>query len=89
LKNNPLQEYHGNCFDMTQPKCNKWVLLLSNILVKTLKTLGELPDRNSARMQFVLQRCQDILLDGTERSIQRPQAKDRQESCYSSGKKNL
>ena len=87
LKNNPLQEYHGSCFDMTQPQCNDWIHLLSDILVKTLKTLGELPDRNSARMQYVLQSCKDILLDGTERPIQRPQADDRQKSCYS-GKKN-
>jgi hypothetical protein len=87
LKNNPLQEYHGATFGMTQPQCNVWVHLLSDILVKTLKSLGELPDRNSQRMQYVLQSCQDILLDGTERPIQRPQAEDRQKSCYS-GKKN-
>jgi len=87
LKNNPLQEYHGICFDMTQPQCNDWIHLLSDILVKTLKSLGELPERNCARMQYVLQNCQNILLDGTERPIQRPQAEDRQKSCYS-GKKN-
>jgi hypothetical protein len=87
LKNNPLQEYHGATFGMTQPQCNEWVHLLSDILRKTLKTLGELPDRNSERMQYVLQGCQDVLLDGTERPIQRPQAEDRQKSCYS-GKKN-
>jgi hypothetical protein len=87
LKNNPLQEYHGVCFDMTQPQCNDWIHLLSGILVKTLKSLGELPDRNPQRMQYVLQSCQDLLLDGTDRPIQRPQAEDRQKSCYS-GKKN-
>jgi len=87
LKNNPLQEYHGATFGMTQPQCNDWVHLLSDILVKTLKHLGELPERNSARMHYVLQKCQDILLDGTERPIQRPQAEERQTSCYS-GKKN-
>jgi hypothetical protein len=87
LKNNPLQEYHGECFDMTQPQCNDWIHLLSGILVKTLKSLGGLPDRNSARMQYVLQSYQDVLLDGTERPIQRPVAEDRQKSCYS-GKKN-
>jgi len=87
LKNNPLQEYHGSCFDMTQPQCNEWVHLLSEILVKTLKSIGELPERNSQRMQYVLQSCENVLLDGTERPIQRPQAQDRQKSCYS-GKKN-
>ena len=66
LKNNPLQEHHGATFYMTQPQCNVWVHLLSDILVKTLKTLGELPDRNSLRMQRVLQGCKDVLLDGAE-----------------------
>ena len=82
-----MQEYHGATFGMTQPQCNEWIHLLSEILVKTLKSIGELPDRNSQRMQYVLQSCQDVLLDGTERPIQRPQAEDRQKSCYS-GKKN-
>jgi len=87
LKNNPLQEYHGATFGMTQPQCNDWVHLLSNILVKTLKTLGELPERNSLRMEYVLNAVQNVLLDGTERPIQRPLDEDRQKSCYS-GKKN-
>ena len=78
LKNNPLQEYHGATFDMTQPQCNDWVHLLSNILVKTLKTLGELPDRNSLRMEYVLNGVQNVLLDGTEGPIQRPLDEDRQ-----------
>lgn len=87
LKNNPLQEYHGAMFGMTQPQCNDWIHLLTKILAKTLKGLGELPDRNAERMEYVLQSCNNVLLDGTERPIQRPQAKDRQKSCYS-GKKN-
>jgi hypothetical protein len=87
LKNNPLQEYHGATYGMTQPQCNVWVHLLSEILRKTLKTLGELPDRNHLRVQYLLEQCEDIFLDGTERPIERPQDEDRQKSCYS-GKKN-
>ncbi|KAA6302841.1 MAG: hypothetical protein EZS26_001011 [Candidatus Ordinivivax streblomastigis] len=87
LKNNPLQEYHGATFGMTQPQCNAWIHLLSDILVKTLKTLESLPERNSVRMQRLLQSSEDVLLDGTERPIQRPMDSDRQKSCYS-GKKN-
>jgi hypothetical protein len=77
LKNNPLQEYHGATYGMTQPQCNVWIHLLSTILEKTLATLRELPDRNSQRMQRVLQYCEDVLLDGTERPIQRPMDADR------------
>jgi len=87
LKNNPLQEYHGATYGMTQPQCNVWVHLLSEILRKTLKTLGELPERNHLRVQYLLDQCEDIFLDGTERPIERPQDEDRQKSCYS-GKKN-
>ena len=87
LKNNPLQEYHGATYDMTQPQCNRWVHLLSEILLKTLKTLGELPDRNHLRVKYLTEQCSDLLLDGTERPIERPQESDRQKSCYS-GKKN-
>lgn len=86
LKNNPLQEYHGATYNMTQPQCNEWVHLLSDILVKTLKTLGELPDRNHLRVQYIASQCENILLDGTERPIERPQNSERQKSCYS-GKK--
>ena len=60
---------------------------LGDIVLKTLKTLGELPDRNHLRVQHLLDRCENVLLDGTERSIERPQDSDRQKSCYS-GKKN-
>ena len=87
LKNNPLREYHGATYEMTQPQCNEWVHRLSDILLKTLKTLGELPDRNHLRVQYLLDQCEDILLDGTERPIERPSDEDRQKSCYS-GKKN-
>jgi hypothetical protein len=87
LKNSPLQEFHGAMFGMTQPQCNDWIHLLSGILSKTLKRLGELPDRNAQRVESVLQSYNNVLLDGTERPIQRPQAEDRQKSCYS-GKKN-
>ncbi len=47
LKTNPLQELHAIQFEMTQPQANRWIHLLSEILRRTLKTLDELPDRNS------------------------------------------
>ena len=77
LKNNPLQEYHGATYGMTQPQCNEWIHRLSDILLKTLKTLGELPDRNHLRVKYLTEQCQDLLLDGTERPIERPQDTDR------------
>jgi hypothetical protein len=87
LKNNPLQEYHAATFGLNQPQCNFWIHLLKNILLKTLKTLRELPERNCVRVERILQSYDNVLLDGTERPIQRPQASERQKSCYSGKKK--
>jgi hypothetical protein len=86
LKNNPLQEYHGATYQMTQPQCNNWVHLLVWILYKSLKDLGKLPERNHLRVQYLTEQCENVLLDGTERPIERPTDHDRQKSCYS-GKK--
>ncbi|OAV63889.1 hypothetical protein Barb6_03478 [Bacteroidales bacterium Barb6] len=71
---------------MSQPQCNDRVCLLSDILCRTLKTSGKLPDKNPLRVKYLTEQCQDILLDGTERPIERPQDPDRQKSRYS-GKK--
>jgi hypothetical protein len=87
LKNNPLQEYHGAMFGMNQPQCNGWIHLLAKILAKTLKRLGVLPERSAQRVATVLEDYEHVLLDGTERPIQRPQTLERQKTCYS-GKKN-
>jgi len=86
LKNNPLQEYHKATYGMTQPQCNEWVHRLCDILHKTLKTLGELPDRNHLRVRSLWEQCSNVILDGTERPIGRPCDEERQRSCYS-GKK--
>ena len=87
LKTNPLQEQHAASFQMTQPQANVLIHLLSDILRKTLKQLGELPERNEYRIKYVIESCENVLLDGVERPIQRPQASDVQKSSYS-GKKN-
>jgi hypothetical protein len=87
LKTNPLQEQLAASFSLTQPKANMLIHLLSGILHQSLRHLGELPERNAQKLKYLTQNCQDLLLDGVERSIQRPKACDRQKECYS-GKKN-
>ena len=87
LKTNPLQEHHAASFGITQSQANQLIHLFSDLLRKTLKNLGELPERNEYRIQHVLKSCEDVLIDGVERPIQRPQASDLQKACYS-GKKN-
>jgi hypothetical protein len=87
LKTFPLQELQAATFSMTQPQANFWIHLLSPILRKTLKRLRELPERNSQKLEQLLKDCADVLLDGVERSIQRPLNPEQQQDCYS-GKKN-
>lgn len=87
LKTFPLQELQAASFDMVQPQANKWIHLLAGLLRKTLKRLGTLPERNSEKLVWLLQGCQEVLLDGSERPVQRPTDDDLQKSCYS-GKKN-
>ncbi len=87
LKTFPLQELQAATFSMNQPQANFWVHLLSPILGKTLKRLKEIPERNNQKLEQLLKDCPDILLDGVERSIQRPLNAEQQQDCYS-GKKN-
>jgi hypothetical protein len=87
LKTFPLQELQAATFSMTQPQANFWIHLLSPILRKTLKRLRELPERNTQKLELLLKDCPDVLLDGVERSIQRPLDSEQQQNCYS-GKKN-
>jgi hypothetical protein len=87
LKTNPLQEHHAASFGITQPQANVLIHILSDLLRKALKRLGELPERNEYRLIYILKSCNDVLLDGVERPIQRPKASDLQKARYS-GKKN-
>ena len=87
LKTFPLQELQAATFSMNQPQANFWIHLLSPILCKTLKRLKEIPERNNQKLDQLLKDCPDVLLDGVERSIQRPLNPEQQQDCYS-GKKN-
>jgi len=89
LKNNPLQEYHAASYGMTQPQANLLIHLFSDILIKTLKRLNELPEENHLRLIHTLKPYSDVLLDGTERPIERSQDEELQRECYSGKKKAL
>ncbi|KAA6318832.1 hypothetical protein EZS27_031203 [termite gut metagenome] len=88
MKTNPLQEHHASSFGINQPKANLFIHLLIPLLEKTLKRLGELPTRKASLVAELLKNYKDVLLDGTERPIQRPSDTERQKSCYS-GKKTF
>jgi len=87
LKNNPLQDYHAAMFEMTQPQCNLWIQRLLEILLKTMKSLGNLPDKDSLRMVNLLSKCENKLLDEPEKPTPRRQEIDFQKYSYR-GRKN-
>lgn len=93
LKNNPIQEYHAECFGMTQQQCGKWIHGLTTILELALKSSGMLPAKTMKEFIAVLEKqggakASHILLhDGTEREVPRPYDADRQKENYSGKKK--
>jgi hypothetical protein len=97
LKQNPIQEVHGQLFGMTQSNVSKWVTLLLTILERALANQRVLPARTTAA--FVAQLQADatpidpeappfFCHDGTERPVARPKDGDEQAIYYSGKKKD-
>lgn len=85
-RNNPTQEFMGLQFGITQPKVAMWIKVLEPLLAKSLKKLGLTPARDSAGLNNRMIESVTILLDGSERPINRP--KYEQEEYYSGKKSN-
>lgn len=88
-KTNPLQEQHAAYFGITQPQANKMIHILFSLLHKTLKELQMMPEGNSLRLSQTIKGLSDVLLDGTERPIQRSCDYELQEEQFSGKKKAL
>ncbi len=84
-RHNPTQEFMGLHFQMTQPKVAMWLRVLEPILIKSLTKLGLTPVRNSDELDSRIIESVAVLMDGSERPINRPKY-DQQE--YYSGKKS-
>jgi hypothetical protein len=55
LKQNAIQEVHGQLFGMSQPNVSKWVRLLLEILEDALGSQSLLPARSAAELAARLQ----------------------------------
>ena len=88
LKTYPLQEAMASTFDMTQAQVSIWVSRLSKLLKQTLQKQDCLPVRKSEQLKRVLANEKTIIIDGTERIIQRPADAEVQKDYYS-GKKRI
>jgi len=71
-RHNPTQEFMGLHFELTQPKVAMWIRVLEPILLKSLGKLKLLPERESEKLNAHLIESVTILLDGSERPINRP-----------------
>src|ERR1035437_5034061 len=76
LKNNPLQQAQAASFNMNQPQANLWIHLLKRILNSSLEKANCITCRSVEALNKLLVNGQDVLLDSTERPIQRPSDPD-------------
>ncbi|WP_448601194.1 HARBI1 family protein [Thermoflexus hugenholtzii] len=72
-----------------QPQADYWIHWLTPILNAALGDEMQLPARQPADLEEVLQACPELqfILDGTERPIQRPKDSQRRKDYYSGRKK--
>ncbi len=88
LKTNPLQEVHATTFGMNQPQASTWLKWLSGLLLETLAKVKVLPERKSERISKAVAGLTHILLDVTEREVERSIDYQTQKEYYS-GKKSV
>lgn len=85
----PIQDVQGLLFHMSQPQANEWTHRLTPVLNRALGYEKQLPARKPADLAQVLATypALEVIIDGTERPIQRPKDKERQRQYYSGKKK--
>jgi len=88
LKGNAIQQLMGITFEMTQAQVSLWIKLLSKLLRDSLEKQGYLPKRKVEQLKKALEKESTVLLDATEREIQRPKDNEVQKEYYS-GKKSV
>lgn len=87
LKNNPLQEALALQFGLTQPHTNSWLKRLRPVLKTALEEEKVLPLRTVEGLNRALAEVETVLIDATERPIQRSGDAEVQKEDYSGKKK--
>lgn len=83
-RHNPTQDFMGLHFNLTQPKVAAWIKILEPMLLQSLERLNLIPVRESEKLDDRLIESVTVLLDGSERPINRPKYEQQE---YFSGKK--
>lgn len=89
FKHNPIQEAQADIFDMEQAQCNEYIHGLGKILAQALELANAMPATTNGAFQELANKLQakELLHDGTEREVPRPQNQDAQKDLYSGKKK--
>lgn len=85
----PTFDVLGFLFDLERGRSNRWVHRLQGVLETALGKKMVLPERKIESIEQFLRRfpeVKEVILDGTERPVQRPQDEKQQQEHYS-GKK--
>lgn len=85
----PTQVVQGYLFGLSQAQANVWIHRLTRVLNQALGYEKQLPERESANLEAVLDACPSLefMIDGTERPINRPKDKGDRKTYYSGKKK--
>jgi hypothetical protein len=90
MKNYPSFDVLGLSFGIDATTAERYVVELLPVVAKTLRKLKCLPARKAeeiARLEQLLGKAERLLIDATERPVERPGDQDEQKGKYS-GKKN-
>jgi hypothetical protein len=89
LKHNPVQEVLADLFDMDQRQANEYAHGLSTVLSRALELAQAMPARSNEGLQALLNNMEikELVHDGSEREVPRPQDSERQKANYSGKKK--
>lgn len=86
----PTFDVLGIVFDLERGRANRWVHRLQPVLETALGKKMVLPERKLESIEQFLERfpeVQEVIVDGTERPVQRPQDAEQQKAHYSGKKK--
>jgi len=86
----PTFDVLGLLFDLERGRSNRWVHRLQETLEAALGEKMVLPERKLESIEQFLERFPDvkeIIIDGTERPVQRPKDEEKQKDHYSGKKK--
>lgn len=90
LKSYPTEEILAGIFDLHQPQANVWKRILQDILEDSFVRMKVLPSRDNKKLNILIKEMglTEVIIDATERQIQRPKDNEVQKEYYS-GKKRL